>query len=191
MSVRTVLSIVGGLLFAAGYVAYIGAVLRGNAKPSKMSWIIWMSADAITLAGMYVADAVNSQIVMAVVGSMIVVVLAWKHGTPGWTPLDKACFTGAVLAIILWRTFNSPALGIIFGSIATAFGSIPTFKAVWEDPSRESRLAWILGTASCIMMVAIVPAWTVVHTVQPVLFLVLNGGILGILFFRRRPLAAL
>src|SRR3990167_1688847 len=105
---QSIFSIIAGVLFVTGFVPYIWAIFSGKTKPAKASWIIWGSLDSITLAGMVAKDAVNGQIIGAVMGVWIVVFLTLKYGTAGWTKLDKFCLAGAVLGIMLWQIFSSP-----------------------------------------------------------------------------------
>src|SRR5689334_7666477 len=110
---KSMISVLAGILFIIGFVPYILAIWRGDTKPAKASWIIWASLDTITLAGMFVKGTMNGQILGAVIGAWIVVVLALLYGTSGWTKLDKFCLSGAVLGIVLWQLFSNPVLGII------------------------------------------------------------------------------
>lgn len=66
---KETLSVLAGLLFIAGFIPYIRAILRKETKPAKASWIIWASLDTITIAGMYAKDTVNGQILGAVIGA--------------------------------------------------------------------------------------------------------------------------
>ena len=142
MELKSVLSIIAGFLFILEFVPYIRAILRKKTKPAKASWIIWASLDTITLAGMFFKEAVNGQILGAVLGAWVVVAFTLKYGTLGfWTKLDKFCLTGAVLGIVLWQVFSNPVLGIMTSLSVVFLGSIPTFASAWKDPSRENKLA--------------------------------------------------
>lgn len=89
-TIQSVLSVVAGLLFLAGFVPYIIAIVRGETKPAKASWVIWASLDTITLLGMYAENAVNGQIVGAMLGAWVVVVLAIKFGNLD-QPVRRVC----------------------------------------------------------------------------------------------------
>jgi hypothetical protein len=39
--VKQTLSVIAGILFVAGFFPYIKAILKGETKPAKASWIIW------------------------------------------------------------------------------------------------------------------------------------------------------
>ena len=99
METKYVLTVIAGVLFIIGFVPYIRAIVRKETKPTTASWLIWATLDTITLAGMFFKNAVNGQIIGAVLGAWVVVVLALIYGTRGWTKLDKYCLGGAVLGV--------------------------------------------------------------------------------------------
>ena len=186
MPIKEVLSIIAGVLFLVAYLFYILAIVRGETKPSKATWIIWATLDTITLAGMYAKDAVNGQILGAVLGVWIVVVMAFRYGTPGWTRLDKFCLGGAVVGIVLWWMFSSPILGIVTSLSAVFLGSIPTFLSAWKDPSREDRTAWTIFWLSCVAAVIAVPQWTLADATQPITYFAVESIMMCILYFQLR-----
>lgn len=184
---RNALTVVSGILFIAGFIPYIVAILKRETKPAKASWVIWICLDTLTLAGLYAQDAVNGQIVGVVIGGWIVTMLALKYGTPGWTKLDRGCLAGAVLGIALWQGFDSPKLGILTSLSVVFLGSFPTFAAAWKDPCRENRLAWTIYWLSCIVAVCAIPAWTIADAAQPMTFFAIESVMMYILHFRSRP----
>lgn len=186
MNMKNVLTVVSGVLFILGFFPYIKAIIRKETKPAKASWIIWASLDTITLAGMYTKDAVNGQIIGAVLGAWVVVSFTLKYGTPGWTKLDKFCLSGATLGIVLWQTFDSPVLAILTSVSVIFLGSIPTFTSAWSDPSREDKLAWTIFWASCICAVAAIPQWTIADAAAPIVFFSIETIMMYILYIRPR-----
>ena len=181
---QRVLSVVSGIFFLVAFVPYIIAILRKQTKPAKVSWIIWASLDSITLAGMAVQGTLNYQILGAVCGAWIVTVLAVKFGTKGWTKLDKFALLGAVLGIVLWKSFSSATLGILTSSIVVIVGSFPTFTSAWHDPSKENKLAWTLMFTSCVLALFVVPKWDLDNAAQPVAFTIIETTMVLILWIR-------
>ena len=183
------LSVLSGGIFFLGFVPYIRAILRGEAKPAKASWLIWASLDTVTLAGMYASNTVNGQIVAATCGSWIIVFLALKQGVSGWSRLDKACLAGAALGIALWIAFSSPLLAILVSMSVVFLGSFPTFKSVWDDPGRENLLTWSCFLTSCIFSLLAVPQWSLANAAQPVVFFATNSIVVLLLLVRRHQAA--
>ena len=182
MNTKDILSIVAGVLFIAGFVPYIRAILVGSTKPAKASWIIWASLDTITICGMAVQHSLNGQIIGAVAGAWIVVALALKYGTRGWTWLDKFCLIGAVIGIILWKAFNSPTLGIVTSNGVIFLGSIPTFVSAFKDPTKEDKLGWTIFWLSCICAVVAIPHLTFDDAIQPIVFCSIETIMMFLLF---------
>ncbi|MDP3772939.1 MAG: hypothetical protein Q8Q85_01600 [Gemmatimonadales bacterium] len=186
---KQVFSVLAGVLIIAGFVPYIWAILRKGAKPVKATWIIWITLDTITLAGMIVKGTVNGQLIGAMIGVSIVVGLALKFGSPGWTRLDRFCLGGAALGIALWALTRDPIAGIATSCAVLFLGSIPTFVSAWEDPNRESTLAWTFYWCSCVFAIAAIPQWTIADALQPITFAVTDTTAMAILLVRPRMLA--
>lgn len=183
------LQILSGILFLVAFLPYIRAIVRGSTRPAKASWIIWGALDTITFAGMFATDALNGQIVAAVIGVWAVIILALKYGLPGWTRIDKLCLIGAALGIILWRLTHDPRVGLLTSLVVTFLGSIPTFVSAWQDPGRENRMAWLLFTLSGVVAVIAIPAWSIQDAAQPFTFLAIDAIVLAVVLFRK-PLAS-
>lgn len=178
------LNVIAGVLFVVAFFPYIRAILRGETKPAKASWIIWASLDYIVFAGMIVENTVNGQILGAVIGATVIIGLAMKYGTPGWTKTDKFCLAGAFLGIALWFIFSNPVFGILTSSVVTFLGSIPTFASAWKDPSREDKLAWTIFWISCVCAIIAIPHWTLADASQPITFFTIESTMIFILFLR-------
>jgi len=186
---KQILSIAAGVVFVAGFVPYIRAIVRKQAQPSKATWMIWAILDVVAFAGMLVKHTLNSQMTAALVCASTVAVLALKYGKPGWSRLDKLCLGGAVLGVALWEIFHDPVLGIVTSLIVLFLGGIPTFVSAWHDPGKEDRTAWTILWVSCILAVIAIPAFTLADAAQPITFLMIETVMVFILYTRPRALA--
>lgn len=184
MTFMDAISALAGILFIIGFIPYIVSILRGETKPAKASWIIWATLDSITLAGMLTKHSLNGQILGAVIGAWIVVILALRNGTSGWTRLDKFCLAGALLGIILWQVFDNAVFGIMTSLSVVLLGSFPTFASAWRNPAQENRTAWTLFWLSCVAAVIAIPAWTLADAAQPIVFTIIESTMMYILYFR-------
>lgn len=181
-----ILSILSFIFVLASYAPYIRAIRKGTTKPAKASWVIWGVLDTITLSAMYAKDTVNYQIVGTIIGVWIVAYLAVRRGEPGWTDLDKLCLAGAAFAVVIWQVFDSPTLGLGASLFANFVGSIPTLGHTWDDPERENKTAWTLGWISCVFAIAAVPSWSIDMAGQPLTFLIIQSGMMILLFVKPR-----
>lgn len=184
------LSILSGIVFIVGYVPYIRAILQGQTKPQKASWIIWEALNVIVLAGMYSKHAVNGQIVAVTIGTAVIALLSLKYGKPGWTILDRLCLVGAGLAIVLWQVFDSPTIAILTCLVASLTGAVPTFVNVWHRPGEENKVAWTLYWVSCVMAVIAAPSWSLVDAAQPLTFFTIETIVMFLLFVKPRVMLA-
>jgi hypothetical protein len=187
----SVLSQISGIVFCAGFVPYIIAILRRNAAPSKVSWIIWPLCDTIGGVGMYYAHALNSQIVGAIFGAWIVCILALFFGKKGWEKTDVACLATAMLGIVLWKLTASPTWAIIFSQGSVLIAGWPTACNAYREPFKEDLVAWILWTTSCLLELAaltVAHLWSIDAAAQPVTFMIVEGTVLIVLIIRRRTI---
>lgn len=187
MDIRDVFSVVAGILGIGLFIPYIVGIFKGDVRPMKATWFIWASLDAVTISGMYAENAVNGQIAGAFIGAWTVFFLSLKYGVPGITKLDVFCLVAVALSILLWQMFDSPLAGILISSFANCVGALPTIRSAWQDPSRENKLAWCLGTLASFCALASITEWTPAHYIQPMAFLLIQVPMLLLLFTRRVP----
>ncbi|MEK7114996.1 MAG: hypothetical protein AAB847_01405 [Patescibacteria group bacterium] len=198
MSIYHFLTFVGGILTVWTFQRYISAVVypkdeRSRPKPSRATWLIWASLDYLLLASMYAKNAVNWQIVACVVGATTVFILSLKFGISGWTLTDSLCVFGGGLGLIGWIVFDNPNLAIGSSCLSVFIGSIPTFKSLFTDPTREDKLAWIIGLVSDLFIIGGIEfsKWDFAHIAQPIIFLVNSVIILFLIFllpvFKKQP----
>ena len=185
---RWYLSQLAGIIFLIGFIPYIAAIVKHQTQPMKATWLIWMSLDGLTLAGMYAKQSVSGQIVGAFAGACLVFLLSLKYGKPGWTKIDGWTLAGAIVGVGLWWAFDSPVLGILMAQLTGLVVATPTFMNVWHRPQDESRFGWCFFWASCIPALIAIPALSWEHTLQPLGFLTGNTIMMYLLFIHRPSL---
>jgi len=182
------LSFISGILFAAGGVLYIIAIVRGK-KPQKVTWLVWSLLDSLTFFGMYSSGAPIGQILSAACVAWITFAFAIKYGTSEWFKTDIVCLGLGILGIVLWQTVDSATWAILAGVSGIIVGAYPTFVSAIQDPSQEDKLGWTLFWLSCIVAVAAVPKWTLDNAAQPLTFLAIESAMMYLLFIRPQSLA--
>ena len=186
LTIKSVLSVTAGILALVGFVPYIVAILHGETKPAKATWIIWASLSVITLFGMLATNAINGQICGAALGDTIVAVLAVKFGGAGWTKLDLFCLGGAIVGITMWQTTGNPVLSILICLVVIFIGSVPTFVSAFHNPDRENHLAWVIFWLSSVVAVVAIPALAWQDAAQPITFLTCTIIMMYLLYLNPR-----
>lgn len=184
MPVKTVLSIASGIVLIFAFVPYIKAIVQGETRPRKATWLIWASCDIIILAGMIVQHKVNGLLVGAVLGASTTFVLSLLYGEKGWARRDKICITLATLAIVLWKYFEDSNVGIALSSTALFVAAWPTYVSAWERPENEDRIAWAIFNISSSLGVLAIPQLTFGDAVPPIVFLTIDCPMLCLVFVR-------
>lgn len=182
---KFVLSVVAGLMFFAGFIPYIIAIIGRKIHPKKTSWFIWSGLQVITVLAMISSHSLNGQVVGAALGDLFVVMLVIVYSKEkGFKTLDKLCLAGAVVGILLWKFFNDPVLAIIFAQTTMFLGSLPTYNSAWHEPENEDKLSWTLWSLSSLPAIAAISEWSLAGIFQPLCYLVGNSIMIYLLFVR-------
>ncbi len=187
---KPVFSIISGILVIAGFLPYIIAILRGETKPKKATWLIWATLDSITMSSEIAQHSINGQIIGSTIGAWVVFFLAIRRGESMWSKLDKSCLFGAGTGIILWCLFRQPNLALGTSLLVIFIGAIPTFISVWDHPEHENAWGWRIFWLGCIFALLGIPRWTFVEAAQPIVFAVIETTTLAMITFRKRNFTA-
>ena len=188
---KSLLGMVSGVLYVVGFIPYAKANWRdrhissgteGKTEPSKASWLIWITLDVITLAGMIAKDSVNFMLIGCIAGGSLVMILALIYGKKGWDWLEKLCLIGAGLGIAMWAITGNPIIGMTISLSVTFLGSVPTLKNTWKDPGSEDKLGWTLFFISCCLALVAVKEWTFASAAQPIVFFTIEGMMMILLY---------
>lgn len=146
-------------------------------RPSKSTFWIWAVVQGIMTAS-YVA---TGEIFSAGVGVaytltiLIIAILSIWYGYGRWERLDTLCTVGAVITIGLWILFRDPMVALVSSIVTDLFGSVPTIKKVWEDPTSESRTAWTWTVIACVVNFGAVEIWGITSVLYLSYLLAVNS----------------
>lgn len=135
-----------GILSLAAFAPYILSTLRGETRPNRASWFIWLVVSLI-IALSYRDAGADYAFMMPVaytIGSTIVASLSLKYGTAVWTRFDMTCLIGAGVGLLMWVMFDSPMSALLINLFMNLLGTLPTIRKVYYQPETESWLAWTL-----------------------------------------------
>ena len=141
------LSEIAGLVSFSAYLIYIISIFRGKTKPSRSTWWILTLVGILIFASSYSINARESMWIQLayILGPLVIAIMSMspKYGYKSrLLSIDKICFLGAFLCIILWIVFNSPLIAFLGSIVVDFIGLIPTIKKAYIDPKEEDPVAW-------------------------------------------------
>lgn len=135
------------LVTVGSVIPYARDILKGTTKPNIVSWITWTLltgiATAAEIAGHQYVTAIFTA--SAVLETAIIVVLGIRYGYVKYTTFDVVCQISAVVGIILWQLFNSPAIGVVASVTIDFIGCLPTIRHSWRKPGEETWSTYALA----------------------------------------------
>jgi hypothetical protein len=207
MSHETLLIISLAFSFAA-YPAYLYAIARDGARPTRPTWLMILVSDLLlfcfmlaearwdwlllgftagnimTLVAMALSDlrASNLDALPPQKRSLEIARLALLGRDP-WSKKDIASVAVALGAIGLWAVTGSGVMAICFSLAGKIAASVPMWINLYRDPTREPILPWLLwGTGGALYVMAIpVKDWSFVSLATPAVFLILECLVLALL----------
>jgi hypothetical protein len=144
MNLPETLGLISGALLIAGYIPYIYEVLKGQTKPSRMSWFIWALSTTIILFGVH-ETGTNEAIWVPVadaIGCTAIFLLAIWRGVGGWTKVDKISLGICVASLIVLAVTGDAFIALLMNLCIYVSGYISTIKKAMIDPKSESLVAW-------------------------------------------------
>jgi hypothetical protein len=191
MSTLSYIGILGGIFSLAGYIPYAKAVIRGEAKPERSSWLIWTLSSMLILMSYYLVGARETIWVPLayVVGSATITLLSFRYGQEGWGLLEKVSLGVAIISGIRWVFFNNVGLALILNLSLSFISYLRTIKKLAFDRTAQEDLpGWIFYFIGAALNLMAISVWSVEISALPIMFFVMNGVTL-LLTLRNRKYA--
>ena len=181
------LVIVSALLLLWGGYAYLRDTLAGRTKPNRVTWFLWALAPLVSFGAAFSADADNWASVRVLVGGVVPAVIflgSFVNKNSYWrlTRFDWLCGGLSLTALLFWQFANSPLIAVLLATAANTFASIPTFIKAWNFPETESRLIFVTGFLSAILIIPAIPVWTIANSAFQIGLMVTTGALLLAIF---------
>ena len=164
-----------GILGLLAFVPYIRATLRGQSKPERASWLIWVIADVTIIFSLLAKGATDSLFLTIAfgVGDIIIFLLSFKYGYgKGFLKRDYIALCGVLLAIILWYLTGEAAVAVFLVIVIDGIGAVLTIIKSYEDPKSENVTRWILDAFASLFACMAVGEWNLVLLAFPLYVLV-------------------
>ncbi len=186
MDIETLFIIISSLLTVACTLPYIIDVLRQKTKPRIVSWLNWSLLSAIAGAASFSDHQYAAAVLSfsATIETMIVVILGWKYGDRTIAKFDIYCQIAALIGLMLWFVFNSPALAVISSVGIDLVATLPTLKHAWEKPHEETTITFALAGVAAVFTVAAAKEARITSLANPIYLIFINFLLAGILIGR-------
>lgn len=185
---KTTLIVISSILAIVNVIPYLRNVYRKKTKPRLVSWFNWSLLTAIASAASFSDGQYASGILalLASIETMSVVILGWRYGDREFGGFDLICQAGAIVGLLLWVIFNSPAIAIIASLTIDFIASLPTLKHAWQKPNEETAITYFLGAIAAIFTIAAAKDYRITAIAFPIYLVLANFLVSGILYGRRR-----
>jgi hypothetical protein len=158
--------------------AYIRSMLKGNAKPNRITWLMWAVAPFIATAA-----AISNGVGLAVIpvfmsgfSPILIFTASFRIKKAIWklSKFDYVCGTVSALALILWYSTKNPNIAIVFAIAADGIASMPTLRKAVKHPETESTWPFVTGTFGAISSLIAARLWTFSDYAFPAYLLIIN-----------------
>lgn len=179
-TIRISAAIVSPLLILGATAGYVHAILRGEVRPHRISWSLWLIVTCIGLAVTAEAGSGLGVVVPATYAfiTAIVVGLAW---TPWYgqknkeKPHEKWIGLAALLLISIWPIF--PLFwGVIIAIIGDSAAAWFTLKKSITDPQSEALWPWVVSCLGAFLGMFTIASYHFTATAFPA-YLFLQTGL--------------
>ena len=184
------------LVFAAAFASILGAALyirsmfRGNAKPNRVTWLMWSIAPFIATAAAASSGVTWAAIPVFMTGFAPFLIFTASFFTKKayWklTTFDYLCGALSAVALILWFVTMEPNLAISLAIASDALAAIPTLTKAWRTPETESVWPFITGLFNALTSFVVATLFTFSEVAFPAYLVIIN--ILLVLALYRKKL---
>jgi len=175
-----------------GCILYVRSMLRGKAKPNRVTWFLWALAPLIAFSASVSQGATWStlSIFMSGFSPLLVFGASFFVKNAYWkvTPLDYFCGFLSLFALALWAATQDAFYAVLFAVLADFLAGVPTFiKAYWH-PESEADSSFIGGLISSSFGLLAVQEWHFVEYGFPLYLAVACLAFIVLIRFRGHKL---
>lgn len=170
---------IGAAVHLFGVALYIKDTIRGDAKPNRVTWLVWMIAPMIATAAA-ISDGVGWAVLpvfMAGFGPLLVLIASFLNPESYWElkRTDYLFFILSILALVFWGITQVALVAIFFAILSEIFGAIPTVIKSWKYPKTESRVAYLTSLFSALTSFFAMKSFNFSELAFPLYLVLLNS----------------
>ncbi len=162
---------------------YIKDMIRGRAKPNRISWFFWGVAPLLAVYIGHTSGVPTPLLIATFIsgfGPLLVVITSFFTKNAYWetTSFDIVCGVLCIIALIIWLTTSHLYLSLTFAILADLFAGIPTIIKSWRYSKTESGAPFVLGMVNSILIMAIMTDFSFQNIAFPLYLITLNAIII-------------
>ena len=185
------LVVIAALIALFACFSYIRSMFRGEARPNRVSWLIWSIAPMIATAAA-LSDGVRWAVLpvfMSGFSPFLIFIFSFVTKKAYWklTAFDYACGVFSTLALILWGITKNPDVAIFFAIASDGLATIPTVTKAWTNPETEFGLPFLSGIFGGTTGFLAIKIWTFSSYAFPT-YLVLANIVILFSIYRKKIL---
>jgi hypothetical protein len=183
------LVLLGAFVNVLGSLGYIRETIRGNAKPNRVTWLLWSIAPFIAAAAALV-DGVTWAVLpvfMAGFCPFLVFLASFVNKKSYWKleKFDYLCGLFSLLALLMWAITKQAFVAIIFAILSDFSAAVPTLIKSWKYPESETWWAYSSGLFNALTSFAAITTWAFVSMAFPTYLAVLCSSLLLIIYRKK------
>lgn len=185
-----IFGILSGVIAFASSIPYIIDIIKGNTRPQRMAWVIFITLSGISFFAQLAEGATHSLWFPAVLflQSIIIFGLTLKYGMGGFERVDIFSMIAAILIMIIWWVTKSPAIAIVCGVLVNTIGKILVARKVYAYPNTEYLPTWVWSSVASLFAVVAVGGWNWILIITPLQNALTVFSIAAIIYIRRQKI---
>ena len=175
--IQALLGQVAAFLAIIQIIPYIRSILRGETKPSRTSYAIWLAVELVLVTSYFSVGATTTKWMYVIIflNSLVLFLLSLKYGMKGFHKVDLVSIVFAVAAIVAWVSTDNPTLAVYLCTAASFFGYIPTERKSYSFPRTENKLSWGLYVFAAFLNVCALTTLSPEIALPPIVSFVMSG----------------
>lgn len=187
---KTLFLILAIVVTIVSVLPYLRDILKGTTKPNLISWITWTLLTGIATAAEIAAHEYVTAIFTgsAGIGTALVVVFGIRHGYVKYTMFDVICQISAIVGIVLWQLFDSPAVGVMASVAIDFIGALPTIRHSWLKPGEETWSTFGLAALGGVFALLALSSYNWISLPYALYIVMINLIIVYVVLYRTKKL---
>jgi hypothetical protein len=142
---KNYLAILALILSIGANIPYIFDIVKGKAKPERISWLLWTLLGLTYYFSAVFSDGATFFTFGELIGPGAIFALSIKYGVGGKSRFDLVSLSVALIAFTMLFIFDGVLTGLILALLVDGIGAMLTIRKLVVDPTSESRSFWLIS----------------------------------------------